>query len=130
MGLLLRRPETEMMRSGLGGLLLLCILQTGFGQTSHLQHIQEDELGQDLDNLSTPDELMMLELEKRAPMRFGKRMISFNKKAPMRFGKRAPMRFGKRDYEEPDMRDAMYEDTIFDKRAPMRFGKRSDLLDY
>ena len=90
--------------------------------------------------------LILTEMDKRAPMRFGKRMTSFTKKAPMRFGKRAPMRFGKRapmrfgkrapmrfgkrDSEEPESIDVAYEDTYFDKRAPMRFGKRSDLYDY
>merc|ERR1712080_188660 len=130
MGLLCWRPHTEevpairgeIMKSGIAALLLLCLLQTGHSQSSSLQHRQWQDLERDLQNVNTPDELMMLELGKRAPMRFGKRMLSFTKKAPMRFGKR--------DYEEPDMRDAMYEDTIFDKRAPMRFGKRSDLLDY
>merc|ERR1712080_87851 len=120
MGLLCWRPHTEevsairgeIMKSGIAALLLLCLLQTGHSQSSSLQHRQWQDLERDLQNVNTPDELMMLELGKRAPMRFGKRMLSFTKKAPMRFGKRAPMRFGKRDYEEPDMRDAMYEDTV------------------
>ena len=55
-----------------------------------------------------------LELQKRAPMRFGKRAepvypdilyedqndIYEYKRAPMRFGKRAPMRFGKRSFDD------------------------------
>merc|ERR1711974_435497 len=71
-------------------------------------------------------EIPSVDLEKRAPMRFGKRMMNFSKKAPMRFGKRAPMRFGKRDYDDSDPADLMCEDMYFEKRAPMRFGKRSD----
>ena len=50
------------------------------------------------------------DLEKRAPMRFGKRYID-QALEPM---KRAPMRFGKRELEE----------DLMEKRAPMRFGKR------
>ena len=101
-----------------------------------------------MDPLGTPQEtgILLREIDKREPMRFGKRMFSFTKKAPMRFGKRAPMRFGKRvsmrfgkrapmrfgkrDYEEPESSDMIYEDTYFDKRAPMRFGKRSNQYDY
>merc|ERR1712241_1378965 len=45
----------------------------------------------------------------RAPMRFGKRVYQFTKKAPMRFGKRAPMRFGKRDIGETGGDDGLYD---------------------
>ena len=98
-------------------------------------------------DLPPPEDLLPLvaELGKRAPMRFGKRVIGFSKKAPMRFGKRAPMRFGKRapmrfgkrapmrfgkrDYED-ELGELMFEDSYLEKRAPMRFGKRSDDYDY
>merc|ERR1712173_213417 len=124
----------ENMVSYTSGLLLLCLYHIGSSLPSP-QQTGLSPLSSELDGLlMATGEIPSVDLEKRAPMRFGKRMMNFSKKAPMRFGKRAPMRFGKRapmrfgkrDYEESDPTELLYEDMYFDKRAPMRFGKRAD----
>merc|ERR1712083_445732 len=93
------------------GLLLVCLYQIGSSLPSP-QQTGLSPLATELDGLlAGAGGIPSVDLEKRAPMRFGKR---------------APMRFGKRDYEDSDPADLIYEDMYFDKRAPMRFGKRSD----